>query len=55
MVEIDKCKIRCNTEGCWKECEDYLKEKINRSKYVKDVREHLMKKRREKHKFSKIS
>lgn len=55
MVEINKCKIKCNTEACWNECEDYLKDKIKRSKFVNNIREELMKKRREKHDFSKIS
>ncbi|MFO7795080.1 MAG: hypothetical protein ACQERB_11345 [Promethearchaeati archaeon] len=55
MFKLDKCRVNCDTKACWNACEDYLKEKIDRSKYVNDIRKELLQKRREKHKYSKIS
>jgi len=55
MFKLDRCRVNCDTKACWNACEDYLKEKIDRSKFVNDIRKELVKKRIKNHKYSKIS
>jgi hypothetical protein len=48
MSETFRCNTVCSIQACWNDCEDSLKEKINRSKFVNKIRNKLMEKKREK-------
>lgn len=55
MVDLEKCHIRCNSEKCWTVCENYLKEKIHRSSFIKNIRKELIEKRFKKQDLSEIA
>ncbi|MBD3211467.1 MAG: hypothetical protein GF311_02580 [Candidatus Lokiarchaeota archaeon] len=48
MSETYRCNTGCSSHACWNDCEDSLKEKINRSKFVNKIRNKLMEKKYEK-------